>query len=51
MPIISVIMPVRNERAYLKRSLQAVLAQDYPPGLKEIFIVDGLSDDGMADVP
>jgi len=46
LPLVSIIMPVRNEAAYIERSLGAVLAQDYPADRLEILVVDGLSDDG-----
>ena len=46
LPFVSVIMPVRNEAAYIERSLGAVLAQDYPAERMEILVVDGLSSDG-----
>ncbi len=42
----TVIMPVRNEQAYIERSLGAVLQQDYPADRMEILVVDGMSDDG-----
>ena len=45
-PLVSVIMPVRNEAAYIERSLGAVLAQDYPADRLEILVVDGMSGDG-----
>ena len=38
-------MPVRNEGAYITRSLQAVLAQDYPQDRLEIIVADGMSSD------
>ncbi|MCP3958339.1 MAG: glycosyltransferase family 2 protein [bacterium] len=41
----SIVMPVRNEGAYIDRSLGAVLAQDYPPDLIEVLLIDGGSDD------
>ncbi len=44
-PPISVVMPVRNEAAFIARSLGAMLAQDYPPDRVEIIVVDGQSDD------
>ena len=44
-PFVSVIMPVRNEAAFIERSLGAVLAQDYPSDRCEIIIADGMSDD------
>ena len=45
-PLVSVIMPVRNEAAYIERSLGAVLAQEYPADRLEILVVDGMSGDG-----
>lgn len=48
-PFVSVLMPVRNERAFIQRSVAAVLAQDYPHDRLEIIIADGLSNDGTRD--
>ncbi|MGH9013051.1 MAG: glycosyltransferase family 2 protein [Acidimicrobiia bacterium] len=45
LPLVSVVMPVRNEEAYLARSLGAVLRQDYPADRLEVIVVDGASDD------
>ncbi len=42
-------MPVRNEAAYIERSLGAVLAQDYPADRLEILVVDGMSSDGTRE--
>jgi glycosyltransferase involved in cell wall biosynthesis len=42
---VTVIMPVRNESAFIGRSLGAVLAQDYPAELIEVLVADGMSDD------
>ncbi len=44
-PLVSVIMPVRNEAAYIKRSLNAVLGQSYPQEKLEVIIADGISTD------
>jgi cellulose synthase/poly-beta-1,6-N-acetylglucosamine synthase-like glycosyltransferase len=30
LPFVSVVMPIRNEAAFISESLGAVLAQDYP---------------------
>lgn len=49
-PIVTIIMPVRNEGSYIERSLGSVMAQDYPSAHTEIVVVDGLSDDGTQDV-
>ncbi len=50
LPFVSVVMPVRNERAYIERSLGAVLDQDYPAELMEIIVADGMSDDGTREI-
>jgi glycosyltransferase involved in cell wall biosynthesis len=47
-PLISILMPIRNEAAYIGRSLAAVLAQDYP--VHEILVADGMSTDGTREV-
>lgn len=44
-PLVSVIMPLRNEADMIRRSLGAVLAQDYPGEQLEVLVVDGMSDD------
>lgn len=49
LPRVSVFMPVRNEATFISRSLGAVLAQDYPAELMEIFVIDGLSTDGTRE--
>jgi glycosyltransferase involved in cell wall biosynthesis len=49
-PLITVIMPIRNEEAFIAQSLGAILNQDYPQDRLEILIADGLSDDRTLDV-
>ena len=39
-------MPIRNEGSFLRESLGAVLAQDYPTDRLEILVADGCSTDG-----
>ena len=43
--MVSVIMPVRDEAHYIRRSLGAVLAQDYPAERMEVIVADGMSTD------
>ena len=43
-------MPIRNEAAFIARSLGAVLGQDYPPERMQVLIADGMSDDGTRSV-
>jgi hypothetical protein len=49
-PAVTVIMPVRNEGAFIARSLGAVLRQDYPSDHIEIIVSDGMSTDGTRDL-
>jgi len=44
-PLVTVIMPIRNEEAFIARSAGAVLQQDYPADRLEFIIADGQSDD------
>ena len=50
LPFVSVVMPVRNEAAYIARSLAAVLQQDYPEDRIEVVVADGISSDGTREV-
>ena len=49
LPLVSVVMPVRNEADFIEQSLRAVLAQDYPPDRIQIFVADGMSSDGTRE--
>ena len=43
-------MPVRNEAAFIGRSVGSVLAQDYPSERMEVLVADGLSQDATTEV-
>ena len=43
-------MPVRNEAAFIERSVGSVLAQDYPHDRMEILIADGMSNDATRQI-
>ena len=49
-PSVTIIMPVRNEADYIKRSLTAILDQDFPLDQLEILIADGMSSDDTRDI-
>jgi succinoglycan biosynthesis protein ExoA len=48
-PLLSIVMPVRNERAHIDAALDAALAQDVACAY-EIVVADGMSDDGTREV-
>lgn len=43
-------MPIRNEARYIRRSLGAVLTQDYPAERIEVIVADGMSTDGTREI-
>jgi cellulose synthase/poly-beta-1,6-N-acetylglucosamine synthase-like glycosyltransferase len=48
LPYVSVIVPVRDGESTIADCLDAILATDYPPDRREIFVVDNGSSDGTA---
>jgi len=46
LPMVTLIMPVRNEQKAIRQSLDSVLAQNYPADRLEVLMADGMSDDG-----
>lgn len=49
-PFISVIVPCRNEAAYLGPCLDSILASEYPPDRMEVLVADGMSEDGTREI-
>lgn len=49
-PFISVIMPIRNEAAFIERAIQSILQNDYPHDKIEILVADGMSDDDTRNI-
>jgi len=45
MPFVSVILPIRNEAAFIERGLASVLRQTYPNDRMEVIVADGMSTD------
>ena len=50
LPLVSVLIPCRNEERGIARSLDAILASDYPGDRLEILVVDGMSDDKTREI-
>src|SRR5438046_4011134 len=49
-PFVSIVVPCRNEAAYIGPMLDSMLANAYPRDRLEVLIVDGMSDDGTRSV-
>src|SRR5437773_907806 len=49
-PFVTVVVPVRNEGAFLGATLRALLEQRYPVDRFEVIVADGQSEDDTADV-
>jgi succinoglycan biosynthesis protein ExoA len=49
-PMVSVVVPMRNEEKHIERCLAALASQDYPSELLEILVVDGMSDDRSSEI-
>jgi succinoglycan biosynthesis protein ExoA len=47
---VSIILPIKNESAYIEQGLLAILAQGYPTDRMEILIADGLSTDDTCKI-
>jgi succinoglycan biosynthesis protein ExoA len=49
-PLVSIVIPCRNEGASIEGCVRSILAQKSPPGDFEVLIADGMSDDGTRDI-
>lgn len=49
-PIVSIVMPVRNEEHFIVDTLTQLLRQDYPSDRFEILVADGMSDDRTREI-
>lgn len=49
-PLVSIIVPCRNEADFIGRCLDSLLAQSYPEDKIEILVIDGASTDGTREI-
>ena len=49
-PLISIIIPCRNEREFIGLCLDSIIGNDYPQELLEVLVVDGISEDGTTPI-
>lgn len=45
-PLVSIVLPCRNEQGYIQDCLESILNQEPPEGGMEIMVADGMSTDG-----
>jgi succinoglycan biosynthesis protein ExoA len=50
LPLVSAIVAMRNEEAYIERCLVSLAEQDYPAELLEVLVVDGRSTDRSREI-
>src|SRR5262249_51350916 len=49
-PLVSVVIPVRNEAGFIADLIGAILKQDYRPDRLEVIVADGQSTDGTREI-
>ncbi|MEW6095071.1 MAG: glycosyltransferase family 2 protein [bacterium] len=49
-PLVSIIIPCRNEEKFIGKCLDSIIAQDYSKEKLEVLVVDGMSVDGTKDI-
>jgi glycosyltransferase involved in cell wall biosynthesis len=50
LPLVSILIPCRNERKYIGECLESILKQDYPKEKMEVLVIDGASEDGTREI-
>ena len=50
LPLVSIILPCRNEEKFIARCLDSIVANDFPKESLEILVVDGMSQDGTREI-
>ena len=49
-PLISIVIPCKNEIKFISNCLESILYGDYPLDKIEVLVVDGMSDDGTREI-
>jgi len=50
LPLVSVIIPCRNEEKFIGKCLDSIINQDYPKDKLEVLVIDGMSEDRTANI-
>lgn len=49
-PLVSIVIPMRNEESHIAECLESLLRQDYPASRVETLVVDGMSEDRSREI-
>lgn len=49
-PRVTLVVAIRNEKDHIRRCIESILSQDYPPELLEIIVADGRSTDNTRQI-
>jgi glycosyltransferase involved in cell wall biosynthesis len=50
LPLVTVILPCRNEEKFIAGCLDSITSSDYPKDRLEVLVVDGMSEDGTREI-
>lgn len=50
LPVVSIVIPCRNEEQWIASCLDSIIANDFPKDKLEVLVVDGMSEDGTRAV-
>src|SRR5215467_16082073 len=50
LPLVTIVIPCRNEEKHIARCLDSILANDYPEDRMEILVIDGMSEDKTREI-
>ncbi len=50
LPMVSIVIPMRNEEKYIGKCLQSILENNYPLKKMEILLIDGISEDATREM-
>lgn len=50
LPLVTVLVPSRNEARFIESCLTSIVSNDYPESLLQVLVIDGQSDDGTVGI-
>ncbi|MCL6582179.1 MAG: glycosyltransferase family 2 protein [bacterium] len=50
LPIVSIVIPCRNEERYIDKCLDSIVTNDFPKDMLEVLVIDGLSEDKTREI-